>query len=514
MTHHQCPHNVYIGFTCRHLLDNNPAPEWLQHTRRGTVMSSPHEPLPGVGVTQTQIIQSAHDVARRWVAGRTCALQSTTEYLGKFTGARYNRLAQSINKQYVRGSMSWGVTGFVKCDKYDEHTALNKAPRMIQFRDPAVNAELGKFMGPIEHELLLGPGLGPSGTPECSKGMNLTQRAQVWAQKRSTIRDPVCLLADFSKFDAHVHTHVLELEHAVWRQMAALPLKMLDKQRINYGTAAGHKYTAVGTRMSGDRNTGGGNSIINVLIVRSIAALANVEIEFICDGDDSMIWVSREHKSKLVKWLDVCVPRVFGMRLEIEVALRQADEEYCHTALAYDDNAQPICIVDPLRTLTRLCWTINKCGRAQIGKIFVGNLVALYLMYPNTPILSRCSYALLNSMGALEVRAEDAVVCANYVLGGEDWWTAEKQRYAINAHQTLLGKVRTVLPRRYLQVSEDARSQVFSSFRIAPEEQIMIERTWHLGELNPEMRLKVAAGKPHNPVELLVECDTTTMVYG
>lgn len=502
---------MYIGLTGRHLLDNNPAPTWLKHTPRGTVLLQPNSVVPLTEYTQSQCLDIARGVATKWINNRVVHLSGTNDYIAKFSGTKRNRLVEGINKTGERNSLDFSVTGFVKCDKYDPATVVSKPPRMIQFRAPGTNAELAKFMEPVEHELLLGPGLGPTGLPECSKGMTLARRAQVWHEKRSAIPNAACWLLDFKKFDCHVHTHTLALEHGVWREMTNLPLKMLDKQLINNCRAGPWKYKAVGTRMSGDRNTGGGNSIINVMIVRTVAEAAGIDVEFLCDGDDSQLWLERSKAELFYAVASEIVPKVFGMVLEGELAETIGKEEYCHTALCYTDMGEPRCVVDPIRHLKRACWTVNRSGRNQCAAIFIGNLVSTYLMYPNSPVLSRCCYNILASIGALNAENE---VCCHYEYGEGDQWRKEFIGLHLGSHtMTKAGRITTTLPVSYMEISEDARAQLSLTFGISPAEQVLLESTYHVGELNPILRLKQTQSKVPTRAELRTQCDTVSMVH-
>jgi hypothetical protein len=231
----------------------------------------------------------ARSVLVDWAASQTrCEPVSRYEYVNKFTGKKRDRLIASMVKCERAGELPKMMKAFVKCDKYFADVAESKAPRMIQFAEPAVNVELAQHLGPAEHAFLAGPGSGPSETPDCSKGMTTSARAATWAAKRAQFSKPVCLLGDFSKFDSHVHTHVLAMEHDFWSMTTHVDRRHLDRQLINTVTACGMTWRAVGTRMSGTYNTGGGNSVINIMIMRTIARLTGITIEMLCDGDDSL----------------------------------------------------------------------------------------------------------------------------------------------------------------------------------------------------------------------------------
>lgn len=499
-THHQCPHNVYVGLTARHLVDNNPCPDWLEHTKRGMVLKGgAAEVIPGY--TQADVIRAAHKVALEWVDGRYVDLASTADYVQQFSGAKRTRLVRAIKDAEQKNCLNWKVTGFVKCDKYSKEAAETKAPRMIQFRNPAVNADLAKVMGPAEHELLLGPGCGPTRTPDSSKGMNLTRRAEVWHEKRYAFADAVCVMGDFSKFDAHVSTQALKLEHYVWRAISGRQMEGLDNQLINHGTAAGHYYTAAGTRMSGDRNTGGGNTIIVVVLLRLVAKLSNTPVEILVDGDDHNIWMPRKKEKAFREVATAVFTRVFGMRWEAPSTTRHNEEEYCHAALSYSASGQPICVVDPIRHMERACFAVNRQGRRQLAEILVGNLISAYLMYPHTPIVSRACYAALRSIGAVS----GDLVAASYTLGEENQWLREFREQHVTKHQAVEeGRVTTRLPLDYMQVSEEAREATAAAYGITADEQVRYEHRFWGGQMNPIARLtKPRGGSATQQAEVL-----------
>jgi hypothetical protein len=372
-------------------------------------------------------------------------------------------------------------------------------------------------MEPAEHELLYGPGLGPSATPDCSKGMDHKRLAQVWHTKRNAIPDSAALLGDYSKFDSHVHTHVLELEHAVWRAVSGMEMKLLDNQLINNGKTGPLRYTAVGTRMSGDRNTGGGNSVINILIFRVLKRVCNIDLEILCDGDDSVVWCAREHLPMLIEAAGMIIPRVFGMKWTHETAEHMAAEEYCHRALSYDGD-EPRLIADPIRTLRRAFWAVNEEGGKQLGRVLVGNLISIYLMFPRCPVLSSVTWGLLERLSAID---EQGFVIADYHSRSNrvNQYRAEIFEALADQHKVVppsLGRLVLKLPREYLDVSALSRQDMAASFGISHAEQCLLERELVDGEINPCLRITPATPrKMKKEPEVLVESnDHTVPEYG
>jgi hypothetical protein len=378
------------------------------------------------------------------------------------------------------------MKGFVKCDKYFADVAESKAPRMIQFAEPAVNVELAQHLGPAEHAFLAGPGSGPSETPDCSKGMTTSARAATWAAKRAQFSKPVCLLGDFSKFDSHVHTHVLAMEHDFWSMTTQIDRRHLDRQLINDVTACGMTWRAVGTRMSGTYNTGGGNSVINIMIMRTIARLTGITIEMLCDGDDSLVFMNADNVDKFAECCSQVIPRVFGMKWEYSAVSDASAEEYCHAALSFGPDGAPICLVDPVRALARLASVVNKEGGHQLGKQLVASLVGIYCTYPNHPVLSRVSHAMLRHIGAIDdsdsvihrfERPENEFLREQFVLNTEG---------LVDSDTELIK-----LPPSYLDIDEGARHDVASSFGIDVATQLYLEQDFVKEVvLNPSLRYR------------------------
>jgi hypothetical protein len=411
-TQHDCSHNEIVSLHNRHLKDNNPAPEWLVHTEKGTRFISTKEVLPGY--TQQCVYKVAQRVAKRWVANREVHPISYTQYIEGFSGLRKRRLmAANITNTYRCPASK--VDAFIKVDAYDLETATNKAPRMIQHRGPQASLELAIWLTPAEHELLGGRGLGPSGLPTCSKGMSMTRRAEVWLRKRMCFSKPVCFKADYSAFDAHVHTHSLALEHLVWKRMCpGINKDLLRGQYENKGrTMHGTEYVAVGTRMSGDRNTGGGNSVLNTIIAHTVAEIAGVVIEMLCDGDDSMVWMEEGDVEKFAAVAAIIIPCVFGMKWGYEVATTLEEEEYCHSRLVTDGH-DAWCVRDPERVLTRLQWTTKGCVGVEAVELLRGKATADYLSSEGVYPVQLACYNILQATSGLGVTLDKG---AQYRLG-------------------------------------------------------------------------------------------------
>jgi hypothetical protein len=417
VTHHNCHYNKLVGLSARHLLNNNPEPEWLQHTEHGTVFLNParlkglsqHEWMDELLLTMDKLANHGY-----------VEFSDSVDYIRKFVGPKYRRLVQCYDKTHRNNHIKTRITSFVKADKYEMGIATTKPPRMIQFRDPGTNVEVNRFMEPIEELVLKGKGLGQNGLPDCSKGLNLDARAKLWAEKRRVMKDPVCLKADYSKFDAHLHTHIISATHRLYETMMGLPPGFMDFQLVNKATTGKITYTAVGTRMSGDRDTGGGNSIVNIAIIRTIERVSGIPIEFLCDGDDSLIWVERDQVDQFEEWLGI-IPKFAGMKLEVERAYTLEEEEFCHSKLILNEDGNWKCFMDPLRTLHRAFWVVNKSGNRQCGSLFKGIVEANRHVSAGLPMVQPV-------MDHWNKMLQTSLSHVNSVWGEGDRWKQEQQK--------------------------------------------------------------------------------------
>lgn len=457
------------------------------------------------GYTQNKVLGVTRQILAEWVEqhGKQEPVDRLT-YVNKFSGSKRNRLIKSMTDCERNGELPMGMSGFIKCDKYFEDVALSKAPRMIQYAAPAVNAELAQHLGPVEHTYLMGAGSGPTGLPDCSKGMNTLERARVWAGKRDAFRDVVCLLGDFSKFDSHVHTHVLGLEHDFWEAASHIERRHLDRQLINQVSGLGLRWRAVGTRMSGTYNTGGGNSVINIMIMRTIARITGISIEMLCDGDDSLVFMESEDLAKFTACAAEIIPKVFGMKWEFAVSHSQYDDEYCHASLSYSVDGDPICLVDPVRALSRLAAVVNKEGGRSLGSQLVASLVGVYFTFPNHPVLSRVSYNMLNAIGAID---HSGRVTKKLTIPDNEFL---KEQFLLATQRHMDPDTKTFkLPTSFLHIDEGTRCDVARSFGCSVQEQHELEEDFVRDcVLNPLLRYRDhKCGKMEEREELLLTND-------
>lgn len=258
-----------------------------------------------VFVNQTMTDSGAHELYltatrfeylfRRWrqdVLTREQAVQELSIHKRR----RYLDALESLNQTPICKRDSQ-VRLFVKADKLDSIEDSERKPRAIQGRSPRFNLEIARYLKPIEHKLMgwKGPRRGVVRSRVFAKGLNSRQRADLILSKCAGFRKPQVFCVDATAFDSSVTQEHLRLCHLLYLSM--IPDErfrwLLGEQIVNIGsTLHGHKYVIRGNRMSGDVDTGIGNSLLNILVFATAMRMMGVrKWDFLCDGDDALVFV-------------------------------------------------------------------------------------------------------------------------------------------------------------------------------------------------------------------------------
>lgn len=248
------------------------------------------------------------------------------------------------------------VKMFLKADK--SHELKYPAPRCIQYRDKRYCLRLATYLHPIEEMLYTRNDC--THTPIFAKSRNLTQRGQDLRAKWEHFDDPVALLLDHSKFDAHCNEHLLALEHKFYAKCITNAngkrelKKLLKWQMLNKGTTKnGTKYITKATRMSGDQNTGCGNSIINYAMLKAFSDKYQLKAAFYVDGDDSVLVCDRRMTGRV----SMEYFKQYGMVTVMDQASEFSKVEFCQTRPVFDGASWRM-VRNPVRLLARLPWIV------------------------------------------------------------------------------------------------------------------------------------------------------------
>jgi len=227
-------------------------------------------------------------------------LRDTVDELNDAKRKRYLEAYESLLQIDVERRDA-NIAMFVKADKLDSVGAASKKPRAIQGRSPRFNLAIAKYLKPIEHSLMVWKGLkrGVVRSRFMAKGLNQWERAKLIIRKSEQFNRPCVISLDASSFDASVAIVHLLATHRLYLNMVDCPefRKLLSWTLRNKGrTGVGHeKYSIKGNRMSGDIDTGLGNSMINYLVFTTIMRRLGVKKwDFLCDGDDALLFIEQD----------------------------------------------------------------------------------------------------------------------------------------------------------------------------------------------------------------------------
>jgi len=253
------------------------------------------------------------------------------------------------------------VRMFLKDDKY--HTLKIGAPRCIQYRSKRYCLPLATYLHPIEEYVYTWKDL--SGTSIFAKARNLRERGEDIRTKFDFFMRPAVVSLDHSKFDCHVNKQLLELEHRFYQACNdSRELKDLLKwQKCNRGkTSNGVKYKTMFTRMSGDQNTGLGNSLINYAMTVTILEKLKIKYCLYIDGDDFLVFVERRD----VNLINPKHYQEYGMSTKLDnVAYEMEHIDFCQTRPVSHGESYTM-VRSPIRMLERIQWGVGKFNKTYI----------------------------------------------------------------------------------------------------------------------------------------------------
>lgn len=412
-------------------------------------------------------------------------------------GARKRRYCAAFDKlrSGVDPAKCSGVRGFVKT----ENTNLingTKDPRLIQFRNFCYTAKLAQYLGPVEKKLATWVPKSrrlrswfPIEERMVAKGLNPNGRADLLCRVRSHFSRPVEVGLDGHRWDAHVSVEALSWEHAVYKAAYRgdkLLASMLKKQLVNKGTTVGGiKYTVKGTRMSGDRNTGLGNCLVNLgLTAQAMRLMGIKKWHVIVDGDDCVLVLEENDVDKI----DYDVYRRFGfvVKLEEMATIERPHVEFCQSRLLRLSDG-PRYVRNPAKVLAGMGVT----GRPMTPSEWIRRIHTVAtlenILNNGVPVLGPFAKALLE-------RTEHLM---GSIKGGQRLrreWAHEIED--LGAFQWLHGSGRR-LSSNPLEITGDARTSFHDAFGLHEGEQRHLEAFLVLGARNwvpPSPAFPIAVG--------------------
>lgn len=288
---------------------------------------------------------------------------SYDQIIGNYKGSKKKRyesakkclLTMGLHPKHVKIRM------FIKSER-TQKSSVDKPPRAIQYRWPEFNLELLRYIVPFEEHYYENLKYGVvSDTRVIAKGLNWEQRAELVLLKSSYFTKPKYVLLDHKAFDSTINVEHLKSTHRKYTKcMPSNSLRLLLKHQLkNTGyTRHGIKYSVVGTRMSGDADTGCGNSIVNLDAIYAWLKANRVrKYDILVDGDDSIVWVEDQE-------LDYGIFSHLGLETKHEEVLRLEQVEFCKCKIVM--RPKPLFVRDPERVLSHAIVSMRQIKGAQL----------------------------------------------------------------------------------------------------------------------------------------------------
>jgi hypothetical protein len=278
------------------------------------------------------------------------------------------------------------ITEMQKLELYEVDKIPVKEDRGIQFRSVKYNVALARELHNIERRVI---GFHEDGFHPVMKGATPQQRAERLALASLKYKEPLYLLLDHSRFDAHVHELLLEEEHQFYlrcRRNKRYLRKLLNMQRRNVGRSKGGiRYVSAGKRMSGDINTGLGNTVLNYSMIRAWLKASGVKGTLFLDGDDSVVIIEKSDYDKLLPIEEFMLN--LGMVTEMEVTESFWRAEFCQSRPVLVDETIRY-IRNPNKVLATVGRTAENVGEELIEEVVRASCMCELSLNGNCPVVS------------------------------------------------------------------------------------------------------------------------------
>lgn len=369
----------------------------------------PHEPDEGL------IFDTFKEFRRKLVAkiGHVEGWD-TTEFVSSYTGKKRTMYARWAER-FIQGEFSEErhsiVKGFIKIEKKDmpvKHYGMqttyqkDSAARGISPRHPLFNIAIGRYIKKMEKKIYKSlQSIFRETTPVVSKGYNNVEQAQHLLQKHNKYTDPVWLLFDAERFDEHVSKPMLKWLTSIYNECIndiefAKWVKRFTNNRIVFQCDNGRiKFKLKRNRMSGEMDTGLGNTIVSLAILYSFLKKHNLltKVSPYDNGDDLIVGMDRS----TLHYFDGYKQHAYelGFRMKVDGPYNTFEEiVFCQTQPVWDGKQyrmvrqfplaidKDCCTVLPITTpkaMDHWFYDIYQCGQVLTDGIPVYS--AFYSMF-------------------------------------------------------------------------------------------------------------------------------------
>lgn len=297
------------------------------------------------------------------------------------------------------------ITEMQKLEFYEESKLETKEDRGIQYRSVQYNVALAQHLHQIEERLI---GLHHLGYHPIAKGLTPAQRCHRLFDFADEFDDPVFLCMDHSRFDAHINSQLLQLEHSVYlwcRKNHPELRKLLRWQRRNVGVSKGGiKYRIKAKRMSGDINTGLGNSLLNLsMILAWLEFIKVAKSRVMLDGDDSVVVMEWRDFSALPNSSVETFMLKLGMETEVEWTKDIWRVEFCQSRPVIlptkDGGFHPVFVRNPMKVVTTMGRTAESRDDRTLQLVMRSSALSELAVAPGAPVTNALAKRVMRYFG-------------------------------------------------------------------------------------------------------------------
>lgn len=413
-------------------------------------------------------------VCTRYTGQRWTLLETAQSYSGSLR-RRYLQAEESLRVDGPLRSSDRQLQAFLKAEKFQPGAKFSK-PRMIFPRSPRYNLSLASWLKPFEHwlwgNLKSEVSWGVPPTRVVAKGLNPEQRANLIRRKMGQVGDGCEVFeVDAKSFESHVDRWQIVQEHLCYLSAfdgdAELAGLLRVQEVLSGRTSLGHRFEREGGRASGDFNTGMGNSLVFLAVLRGCLLGRVPRFDLLVDGDNALVFLP---SGCLDPGFAGRVLRCSGHELEVEKRTTVLERVVFGQSRPVFDGSSWRMVRDwrkvlsgagcshvhlkgPLPTVLRYLSGVGKCELA---------------INAGLPVLGRFSY-LLSRLGSGSASAE---MYRDYRYLGVDV-------------DRVLGEVGVEV-----EVTDEARKSFEVAFGVTSGDQVRLERNLDLNVQIEEVRLE------------------------
>lgn len=290
-------------------------------------------------------------------------LVSMKQIVNRYVGTKkrlYNKAYEQYRTFGFQQKYAY-VKMFIKTERFKEEHLGIKPPRAIQYRHPIFNLQVLRFINPFEEHYYQHLSYGNcTQTRVIMKGLNWVKRAKIFVEKAQSFLQPKFICLDFSRFDSTITVDHLKSTHRKYYKVGGRPLRHYFRMQLKNKcwTRSGIKYVVDGTRMSGDADTGLGNTIINLDAIHYVLYKSNItKYDMIVDGDDAVVIIEQG------EFYNLDIYKTLGFEVKADITKDIFRVDFCQSRLVL--TPEPVFVRNPIKVLS----TVTTCYKDYLRSL-------------------------------------------------------------------------------------------------------------------------------------------------